>query len=38
MTGEEVEAAIVEAYKAPKDIVALAAKLWPVATPKKKTN
>jgi tripartite-type tricarboxylate transporter receptor subunit TctC len=38
MTGEDVEAAIVDAYKAPKDIVALAAELWPVATPKKKTN
>ena len=33
MTGEQCEAAIVEAYKAPKDVVALAAKLWPVATP-----
>ena len=35
MSGDQVEQAIIEAYKAPKDVVALAAKLWPVATPKK---
>jgi tripartite-type tricarboxylate transporter receptor subunit TctC len=35
MTGEQVEAAIVEAYKQPKDAIQLAAKLWPVATPEK---
>ena len=29
MTGEAVEAAIKEAYRAPKDVVARAAKLWP---------
>jgi len=33
MTGEQCEDAIVEAYKAPKDVIELAAKLWPVATP-----
>jgi tripartite-type tricarboxylate transporter receptor subunit TctC len=38
MTGEQCEAAIVDAYKAPKDVVALAAKLWPVATPGAKAD
>ncbi len=36
MTGGEMEKAIKEAYAAPKDIVAIAAKLWPPAVPKKK--
>ncbi|MGH8733490.1 MAG: Bug family tripartite tricarboxylate transporter substrate binding protein [Burkholderiales bacterium] len=35
MTGEEVQKAITEAYKAPKDVVALAAKLWPPPTSEK---
>jgi tripartite-type tricarboxylate transporter receptor subunit TctC len=35
MTGEAVEAAIKEAYTAPKDVVALAAKLWPPPVPDK---
>jgi tripartite-type tricarboxylate transporter receptor subunit TctC len=35
MTGEESEAAIKEAYGAPKDVVAMAAKLWPVGLKKK---
>jgi tripartite-type tricarboxylate transporter receptor subunit TctC len=34
MTGEQVEAEIKEAYTAPADVVALAAKLWPPALPK----
>jgi tripartite-type tricarboxylate transporter receptor subunit TctC len=34
MRGEEVEAAIKEAYAAPKDVVAEAARLWPPASPK----
>ncbi|MGE5540388.1 MAG: Bug family tripartite tricarboxylate transporter substrate binding protein [Gemmatimonas sp.] len=36
MTGEECEAAIKEAYEMPKEAIALAAKLWPVATPGEK--
>lgn len=36
MTGAEMEKAIKEAYGAPKDVVAIAAKLWPPAVPKKK--
>lgn len=32
MTGEAVQAAIKEAYQAPKDVVELAAKLWPPPT------
>ncbi|MGE0650972.1 MAG: Bug family tripartite tricarboxylate transporter substrate binding protein [Alphaproteobacteria bacterium] len=36
MTGDAMEAAIKKAYAAPKDIVAIAAKLWPPAVPKKK--
>ncbi len=36
MTGEQMEAAIKEAYAAPKDVVAEAARLWPPATAKKK--
>jgi tripartite-type tricarboxylate transporter receptor subunit TctC len=35
MTGEAVQKAITEAYKAPKDVVALAAKLWPPPTSEK---
>lgn len=35
MTGEQIEEEIKQAYAAPKDIVALAAKLWPPALPKK---
>jgi tripartite-type tricarboxylate transporter receptor subunit TctC len=35
MTGAQVEEEIKQAYAAPKDIVALAAKLWPPALPKK---
>ena len=35
MTGEAVEAEIKEAYAAPKDVVALAAKLWPPPVPDK---
>jgi hypothetical protein len=35
MTGEESEAAIKKAYGAPKDVVAMAAKLWPVGLKKK---
>ena len=35
MTGEESQAAIIEAYAAPKDIVARAAKLWPPPVPEK---
>jgi tripartite-type tricarboxylate transporter receptor subunit TctC len=40
MTGEEAEAQIKEAYAAPKNVVVLAAKLWPPATSlkKKKAN
>jgi tripartite-type tricarboxylate transporter receptor subunit TctC len=38
MTGEEMEAQIKEAYAAPKDVVAVAAKLWPPALQKKKTE
>ncbi|MQA66265.1 MAG: hypothetical protein GEU76_10260 [Alphaproteobacteria bacterium] len=36
MTGDAMAAAIRKAYGAPKDIVAIAAKLWPPAVPKKK--
>jgi hypothetical protein len=36
MTGEAAEAAIKEAYAAPKDVIAEAARLWPPAAPKKK--
>jgi tripartite-type tricarboxylate transporter receptor subunit TctC len=36
MTGERMEAEIREAYTAPKDVVAVAAKLWPPAVSKKK--
>jgi hypothetical protein len=36
MTGEEMTAQIKEAYGAPKDVVAEAARLWPPALPKKK--
>ena len=36
MTGDEMEKGIREAYAAPKDVVAIAAKLWPPAVPKKK--
>ncbi len=36
MTGAQMEAAINKAYAAPKDVVAVAAKLWPPALPKKK--
>ena len=36
MTGDAMEALIKKAYAAPKDIVAIAAKLWPPAVPKKK--
>jgi len=36
MTGEDVQTALASAYAAPKDIVALAAKLWPATAPKKK--
>ena len=36
MTGEQMDAAIKEAYAAPKDVVAVAAKLWPPALTKKK--
>lgn len=35
MTGEAMEAAMHEAYRAPKKIVARAAKLWPPPVPKK---
>ena len=35
MTGEESQKAIVEAYAAPKEIVARAAKLWPPPVPEK---
>ena len=34
MTGEQVDAEIKQAYAAPEDVVALAAKLWPPALPK----
>lgn len=34
MTGDEIEAELKQAYAAPKDVVALAAKLWPPAVPK----
>jgi tripartite-type tricarboxylate transporter receptor subunit TctC len=34
MTGEEIEAELKQAYVAPKDVVTLAAKLWPPALPK----
>ncbi len=34
MTGEQVDAEIKQAYTAPEDVVALAAKLWPPALPK----
>jgi hypothetical protein len=36
MTGEEMEAQIKEAYAAPKDVIEVAAKLWPPASQKKK--
>jgi tripartite-type tricarboxylate transporter receptor subunit TctC len=36
MTGEQMAAEIKQSYAAPKDIVAVAAKLWPPALPKKK--
>ncbi len=36
LTGEEMESEIKEAYAAPRDIVAVAARLWPPALPKKK--
>jgi len=36
MTGEEMTAAIKDAYAAPKDVIALAARLWPAGAPKKK--
>lgn len=36
MTGAQMEKAIKDAYAAPKDVVAIAAKLWPPALPKKK--
>ncbi|HET9149948.1 MAG TPA: tripartite tricarboxylate transporter substrate-binding protein [Alphaproteobacteria bacterium] len=36
MTGEQMEKEIIEAYKAPKEVVARAAELWPVATKKEK--
>ena len=34
MTGAQIEAEIKEAYTAPEDVIALAAKLWPPALPK----
>jgi tripartite-type tricarboxylate transporter receptor subunit TctC len=34
MTGQQVEEEIKQAYAAPADVVALAAKLWPPALPK----
>ncbi len=36
MNGADMEKAIKEAYAAPKDVVAIAARLWPPAVPKKK--
>lgn len=36
MTGAAMEKAIKEAYASPKDVVAVAAQLWPPAVPKKK--
>lgn len=36
MSGKQAEAQIKEAYGAPKDVVAVAARLWPPALPKKK--
>jgi tripartite-type tricarboxylate transporter receptor subunit TctC len=36
MTGEQVEAAIKDAYGAPPDVVAIAAKLWPPGAPGEK--
>lgn len=36
MAGDKIQAAIDAAYGAPKDVVAIAAKLWPPAVPKKK--
>jgi len=38
MTGEQMETAIKEAYAAPADIVAVAAKLWPPTVPDKKAE
>ncbi|MGA8616668.1 MAG: hypothetical protein WB760_34215 [Xanthobacteraceae bacterium] len=38
MTGEQIEAEIKQAYAAPADVVALAAKLWPPALPKNNTK
>ena len=38
MTGERIEAELRKAYAAPKDVVAVAAKLWPPAVAKKKTK
>jgi hypothetical protein len=38
MTGEQIEAEIKESYAAPKDVVALAAKLWPPGLPKKESQ
>jgi hypothetical protein len=35
MTGEAIEASLKKAYAAPKEIVAIAAKLWPPAVKKK---
>ena len=36
MSGDKMQAAIKATYAAPKDVVAIAAKLWPPAVPKKK--
>jgi tripartite-type tricarboxylate transporter receptor subunit TctC len=38
MTGEDMQKEIAEAYAAPKDVVALASKLWPPPVPKKKNR
>jgi tripartite-type tricarboxylate transporter receptor subunit TctC len=38
MTGEAIEAAIKDAYAAPADVVAIAAKLWPPGAPKAKAD
>lgn len=34
LTGKEIESELKEAYAAPKDIVAIAARLWPPVAPK----
>jgi tripartite-type tricarboxylate transporter receptor subunit TctC len=38
ISGEEIEAELKKAYAAPKDVVALAAKLWPPAAPHEATR